>query len=88
MTLSEIYFTEQFHKDYKTLTLTKQAAIKRALHRLRENMRYPSLRVKKMEGREDIWEASPSRGLRMTLKFESEIITMRTCGHHDDALGR
>jgi len=86
--LPEIDFTDQFHKDYKALTSAEQAAIKRALNRLRENMRYPSLRVKKMKGRADIWEASPSRDLRMTFRFESEIITMRTCGHHDDALGR
>lgn len=85
--MPEIDFTDQFHKDYKALTSAEQAAIKRALARLKENMRYPSLRVKKMKGRVDIWEASPSRDLRMTFRFESEIITMRTCGHHDDALG-
>jgi mRNA-degrading endonuclease RelE of RelBE toxin-antitoxin system len=86
--LAEIYFTEQFHNDYKALTSAEQVAIKRALNRLKENMRYPSLRVKKMKGRADIWEASPSRELRITFRLESGIITMRTCGHHDDALGR
>jgi mRNA-degrading endonuclease RelE of RelBE toxin-antitoxin system len=62
--------TEQFHRDYKRLEQTEQRAIKRALERLRDDIDYPSLRVKKMSGREEVWEARASRDLRITFMFQ------------------
>lgn len=79
--------TEQFHRDYKRLEQIEQRAIKRALERLRNDIYYPSFRIKKMSGREEIWEARASRDLRITFMFQdSETLILRTCGHHDDAL--
>ncbi len=84
-----IQFTDQFQHDYKKLTHIEQKAIKRALIRMGSDLHYPSLRVKKMRGREEIWEASASRDLRLTFLFrDPDTLILRTCGHHDDALGR
>lgn len=81
--------TEQFRRYYKRLEQAEQRAIKRALGRLRNDIYYPSLRVKKMSGREEVWEARASRDLRITFEFQdAEALILRTCGHHDDALKR
>ena len=56
---------------------------------MESDLRYPSLRVKKMRGREEVWEASASRDLRLTFLFhEPDTLVLRTCGHHDNALKR
>ena len=83
----ELYLTDQFKRDYRSLTQTEQQAIKRALERMKNDLRYPGLRVKKMQGRDEVWEARASRELRITFMFEkSDVLILRSCGHHDQAL--
>ncbi|MFX4300661.1 cytotoxin [Alicyclobacillus tolerans] len=83
----ELYLTDQFKRDYKSLTQIEQKAIKRALERMKNDLGYPGLRVKKMQGRNEVWEASASRDLRITFMFKKpETLILRSCGHHDQAL--
>ena len=53
-----------------------------------ENPLHRSLRTKKMEEYEHIFEASANMDIRMTFHFEKpDTIVLRNCGHHDEALG-
>ena len=84
----EILFTEQFEQAYERLTSAEKRSIRKALTLLGDNPEHPSLRIKKMEGRKNIWEARPSKRLRMTFEMAGEIIFMRNVGEHDKVLKR
>jgi len=84
----EILFTEQFEQAYEKLTKAEKRGVRKALTLLGDNPKYPSLRVKKMEGRKNIWEARPSKRLRMTFEMIGETIFMRNVGEHDKVLKR
>lgn len=82
----EILLTEQFEQAYEDLTNTEKRSIRKALALLGTNLKHPSLRVEKMEGRKDIWEARASKRLRMTFEMAGETIVMRNVGEDDRAL--
>ena len=82
----EIVFTEQFEQAYEKLTSVEKQSVRKALALLGGNLRHSSLRVKKMEGRKNIWEARPSKRLRMTFEIAGEIVVMRNLGEHDKVL--
>ena len=83
----ELFRTEEFKRDYQSLTQNEKQAIRRALERLKDDLRYPSLRVKKMQGRDDVWEARASEDLRILFVIDKpETLILRTCGHHDSTL--
>ena len=84
----EILFTEQFEQAYEKLTKAEKRSVRKALTLLGDNPKHPSLRVKKMEGRKNIWEARPSKRLRMTFEMIGETIFMRNVGEHDKVLKR
>lgn len=82
----DVLFTEQFEQAYEKLTTAERRSVRKALALLGDNPRHPSLRVKKMEGRKDVWEARPSKRLRMTFEMAGETIFMRNVGEHDQVL--
>ena len=84
----EILFTGQFEQAYEKLTNAEKRSVRKALALLGDNPKYPSLRVKKMEGKQHIWEARPSKRLRMTFEMVGETIVMRNVGQHDKVLKR
>ena len=84
----EILFTEQFEQAYEKLTNAEKRSVHKAFTLLGDNPKHPSLRVKKMEGRKNIWEARPSKRLRMTFEMAGQIIFMRNVGEHDKVLKR
>ena len=85
--MHKLYVTSEFKRDYKILTGNEQLAIKRALERMKTDLRYPGLHVKKMQGRDEVWEARANRDLRITFIFQKpEALILRSCGHHDQAL--
>ena len=84
----EILFTEQFELAYEKLTNVEKRSIRKALTLLADNPGHPGLRVKKMEGGRNIWEARPSTRLRMTFEMAGETIFMRNVGEHDRVLRR
>ena len=81
----DVYFTKRFERAFAELTKAERQIVRKAITLLGDNPRYPSLHVKKMEGR-DIWEARPSSRLRMTFKMSGEVISMRNLGEHDKVL--
>jgi len=84
----ELLFTEQFEQAYEKLTKAEKRSVRKALTLLGDNPKHPGLRVKKMEGTGNIWEARPSKRLRMTFEMAGETIFMRNVGEHDKVLRR
>jgi len=82
----EILLTEQFEDAYERLTRAEKQSVRKALTMLGHNPRHPGLHVKKMEGMRNIWEARPSKRLRMTLEMTGGAIIMRNVGEHDKVL--
>lgn len=77
----------QFDKNFTRLDSQSQKAIKKALRFLMQDPHYPSLRTKKMEGWDYIFEASANMDIRITFHFEKpDTIVLRNCGHHDRTL--
>jgi mRNA-degrading endonuclease YafQ of YafQ-DinJ toxin-antitoxin module len=71
---------------YRQLGQGQQKAIQKALRLLAENIRHPSLRVKRVQGTKGIWEASATISLRITFQREKDLIILRNCGEHDETL--
>jgi mRNA-degrading endonuclease RelE of RelBE toxin-antitoxin system len=84
----EVFLTEQFERAYQEISDAERRSVRKALILLGENLRHPSLRVKKMEGKRDIWEARPSKRLRMTFELVKGTVIMRNLGEHDRVLKR
>ncbi len=82
----EVFLTGQFEQAYAKLTDAERRNVRKALSLLGENLRHPSLHVKKMEGRQNVWEARPSKRLRMTFELKEGIIIVRNVGEHDKVL--
>ena len=80
--------TARFKKAWQELSKEEKALGRKALRNLAADLRYPALRVKKMQGVEHIWEARVSRSLRMTFEIEGDTIVLRNIGRHDETLER
>ena len=80
--------TARFKKAWKELNEEEKDLARKALRKLAADLRYPALRVKKMQGVEHIWEARVSRSLRMTFQIEGGRIVLRNIGRHDETLER
>lgn len=82
----KVVFTEQFEQAYQRLTAAERRSVRKALSLLGDNPRHPGLRVKKMKGKQNAWEARPSTRLRLTFEMAGETIVMRNVGEHDTVL--
>jgi mRNA interferase RelE/StbE len=80
--------TARFKKAWGELTEEEKNLARKVLVNLATDLRYPALRVKKMQGVEHIWEARVSRSLRMTFGIEGDTIILRNVGRHDETLER
>ncbi|WP_027357571.1 type II toxin-antitoxin system RelE/ParE family toxin [Desulfofundulus thermocisternus] len=78
--------TERFKRAYKKLDENQRCAIKKALRLMSDNINHPSLRVKRVQGTKDIWEASATISLRITFSWKGDTIILRNCGEHDKTL--
>jgi mRNA interferase RelE/StbE len=79
----------RFTYNYAKLDTSSRKAIKKAMNLLEQNPRYPSLRTKKMQGMDYIYEASANMDIRITFHYEQpepDTIVLRNCGHHDQTL--
>jgi len=80
--------TARFKKAWEELNEEEKALARKAIRNLVTDVRYPVLRVKKIRGTRDIWEARASLSLRMTFQIEGDMIILRNIGHHDESLER
>ena len=78
--------TDHFKAAWSRLEEKDKKSARKAIENLMANMNYPSLRVKKIKGTSNIWEARASRALRITFQVDSDIVILRNVGHHDETL--
>jgi mRNA interferase RelE/StbE len=82
----EIILTGRFEQAYDKLTDAEKRTVRKAITLLGDNLRHPGLHIKKMEGRQNIWEARPSKRLRMTFEMAGEAVIIRNVREHDKVL--
>jgi mRNA-degrading endonuclease RelE of RelBE toxin-antitoxin system len=82
----QLLMTERFRRAYTSLETADQDRVKKTLGLMADDLKYPSLRVKKIQGTKGIWEARASRSLRITFQVEEGSILLRNVGQHDAAL--
>jgi mRNA-degrading endonuclease YafQ of YafQ-DinJ toxin-antitoxin module len=80
--------TARFKKAWKELNEGEKELTRKAITNLVKDMRYPALKVKKMQGIKGMWEARASRSLRMTFQIVGDLIILRNIGRHDETLER
>ncbi len=78
-----IQTTRPFDRDYARLPNETKDRVDKQLVLLLANPRHPSLRLKRIRGTEDIWEARVTSGYRITLQIVGETLILRRVGAHD-----
>jgi mRNA interferase RelE/StbE len=76
-------FSKRFRKEYRSLPKTIQEAFDQKLAIFLEDMTYPSLRVKRIQGTRDRWEGSVTMKYRFTFQMTDEKVIFRAIGTHD-----
>ena len=77
-------FTRKFEKQYKTLSEQEKKQLKNKLLLLAENPMHPSLRTKRIQGTNDLFESSVNMDLRIIWHYEGDkLIILANVGHHD-----
>jgi mRNA interferase RelE/StbE len=82
----ELFFSETFKKDYKLFSSDIKKVVNSKLKILSENPFHPSLRTKKIKGKEDIFETSINMNIRMTWNYYEGQIFLRAIGKHDETI--
>lgn len=83
-----IQFSATADKSYKELPLETRKKADRQFARIVSDFRYPSLRVKKMKGFQDKFEARIDKNYRFAFSIQSDILYIHTLGPHDKGLGK
>lgn len=75
--------TQPFERSYKKLPQSIQKKTDKILKFFASDLRYPSIRAKKIQGAGDIWEGRIDRFHRFTFGINGDEITLRSIGPHD-----
>ncbi len=78
----KIILSNSFGKDYKKLPFRIQKLLDEQLLMLLENSRYPSLRIKKVQGHRSIWEGRITQSYRFTFEKINDAYFIRRAGTH------
>lgn len=77
-------YTPRFRKHFKTLTVREQQQLKTKLSLLAQNPSHPSLRVKRIQGTDGLYECSVNMDIRIIWFYEGDrMIILLDVGHHD-----
>lgn len=84
----KLKFTKMFEKNLKKLSPKEQKSVAQKLQMLIQNPFYPSLRTKKVQGIENVFEMSVNMNIRILWQYDNDIIILLLdVGHHKDILG-
>ncbi|HHV16387.1 MAG TPA: type II toxin-antitoxin system mRNA interferase toxin, RelE/StbE family [Gelria sp.] len=84
MSAYRITYTERFKKHYKKLHHNEKKQIKRKVEMLAENPKHPSLRCKRIQGTNNLFECSVNMDIRIIWFYEDDkLIMLVDVGHHD-----
>ena len=79
----KIEVTKTFEKNLKRLTVTEQKMVANKLKLLIQNPFYPSLRTKKVQGIDNLFEFSVNMDIRVLWRYKgNDIIITLDIGHH------
>ncbi|HLC17163.1 MAG TPA: hypothetical protein VJL89_13145 [Thermodesulfovibrionia bacterium] len=78
--------TNAFKRDFKELPKAIQETFEKKIKLFMDNIKHPSLRVKKMEGYKNRWEASIDMFYRFTFEIHNNFYLLRRIGPHDNVL--
>ena len=80
----KITFTDRFQMHYKSLTDTEKKQFKNKLAIFAENPMHPSLRVKRIQGTDTLFEFSVNMDIRVIWFYEGDsLVALVDIGHHD-----
>lgn len=79
----KISWPKSFSKEYHKLPKEIRERFDDKIQLFVKAHTHPSLRVKKISGTENIWEASISKGYRWTFEWTKDLIRLRHIGTHD-----
>jgi len=83
----KVYYSALFVQKIAVQSESVKRALKKKIKLLIENPRHPSLRVKKIKGQNNIFEASVNMSIRLTWQYYNDGILLRNLGEHDKTLG-
>lgn len=75
--------SKRFVKDYAALPEELRERTERTISILLKEPHRPSLKIKKMEGRQNIWELRVSDNYRLTFQVSEDTYILRRVGTHD-----
>jgi mRNA interferase RelE/StbE len=75
-------WTEPFLDDFLQLPEALQRRVLRKLGLLGQNLTHPSLRVKKLRGREGVYEGSVNMSYRFLFRIEGDNLILERIGPH------
>ncbi len=88
MTMYKLKYTKEFEKNLKSLTKQDQKLVANKLKLFVQNPFYPSLRTKKVQGLDNVFEMSVNMDIRILWKYENgTIVLLLDIGHHKNVLG-
>ena len=77
-------YTQRFQKHFKSLTAQEKKQIMKKLNLLAQNPAHPSLRTKRIQGTEELYESSINMDIRIIWYYENDtMIILVDVGHHD-----
>lgn len=78
--------SDRFKNNYAKLNDEIKKKVKAKLKLMSENPMHPSLRTKRIQGTENIFEASVNMSNRMTWQYVEGGVLLRNIGEHDETL--
>ncbi|MBK7897220.1 MAG: hypothetical protein WAS33_22165 [Candidatus Promineifilaceae bacterium] len=81
-----LIFTHRFKKAYQRLPQTIQNKVKKAIRLLVENPGHPSLRIKRIQGTDRIFEGRVDLKYRFSFEYDNDDILLRNVDNHDECL--
>ncbi|MCJ7772849.1 MAG: hypothetical protein MUP22_06920 [Desulfobacterales bacterium] len=80
----EFIYTSRFKKSYRKLSAEEKEAFHKKLDLMNTNPHHPSLRTKKVQGTDDIFECSINMPIHMTWQYDGDSIILRVIRNHDN----
>lgn len=78
--------TDAFKRDFQHLPAHIQELFEKKIRLFVQDIKHPSLRVRKMQGHKNRWEASINMFYRFTFQIHKDHYLFRRIGPHDDVL--
>jgi mRNA-degrading endonuclease RelE of RelBE toxin-antitoxin system len=80
----EFSYSDRFKKHYKKLSVPEKKQVEGKLVLLSKNPNHPSLRTKRIQGTDRLFESSANMDVRIIWYYDGDkLIALVDVGHHD-----